>query len=107
MNYKLISYLANKVEGVSQLLFSKKENLSGPRRYKSFFLCNIKFNWHWKKKKVHWASGNSLEPSSYDDLLPGVTDVVHSVGILMETNNNGSPVTFEMMNRDTGIKTQQ
>lgn len=59
------------------------------------------------KKKVHWASGNSLEPSSYDDLLPGVTDVVHSVGILMETNNNGSPVTFEMMNRDTGIKTQQ
>ncbi|KAG1137428.1 hypothetical protein G6F37_010958 [Rhizopus arrhizus] len=54
-------------------------------------------------EKVHWASGNSLEPSSYEDLLPGVTDVVHSVGILMETNNNGSAVTFEMMNRDTAI----
>ncbi|KAG2234590.1 hypothetical protein INT48_000493 [Thamnidium elegans] len=37
-------------------------------------------------EKVQWASGNSLEPESYKDLLKGVTNVVHSVGILMEND---------------------
>ncbi|CAO3670233.1 unnamed protein product [Rhizopus stolonifer] len=35
-------------------------------------------------EKVQWASGNSLEPESYKEILSGVTDVVHSVGILLE-----------------------
>lgn len=34
--------------------------------------------------QVQWASGNSLDPDSYKDVLLGVTDVVHSVGILLE-----------------------
>lgn len=37
-------------------------------------------------EKVQWASGNSLEPETYKDVLDGVTDVVHSVGILMEND---------------------
>ncbi|KAI9468966.1 MAG: hypothetical protein EXX96DRAFT_589938 [Benjaminiella poitrasii] len=35
-------------------------------------------------QKVQWASGNSLQPESYKDMLNGVTNVVHSVGILLE-----------------------
>ncbi|KAG1438732.1 hypothetical protein G6F56_012540 [Rhizopus delemar] len=52
---------------------------------------------------VQWASGNSLEPDGYRNLLSGVTDVVHTVGILMESSSNGNTLTFEMMNRDTAI----
>ncbi|KAL9548790.1 hypothetical protein MBANPS3_005509 [Mucor bainieri] len=36
--------------------------------------------------KVQWASGNSLQPETYKDLLKDVTAVVHSVGILMEND---------------------
>ncbi|KAI8384923.1 uncharacterized protein BYT42DRAFT_612588 [Radiomyces spectabilis] len=34
--------------------------------------------------KVTWETGDALEPESYKHLLPGVTSVVHSVGILLE-----------------------
>ncbi|KAI8644297.1 hypothetical protein BD408DRAFT_481473 [Parasitella parasitica] len=37
-------------------------------------------------QKVQWASGNSLKPETYKDILKGVTAVVHSVGILMEND---------------------
>ncbi|CEP20056.1 hypothetical protein [Parasitella parasitica] len=37
-------------------------------------------------QKVQWASGNSLEPDTYRDVLKDVTAVVHSVGILMEND---------------------
>ncbi|KAK4515200.1 uncharacterized protein ATC70_002810 [Mucor velutinosus] len=37
-------------------------------------------------QKVQWASGNSLQPETYKDLLKDVTAVVHSVGILMEND---------------------
>lgn len=39
--------------------------------------------------QVQWASGNSLDPETYRDLLKGVTNVVHSVGILMENDYKG------------------
>lgn len=39
--------------------------------------------------QVQWASGNSLEPESYKEVLSGVTDVVHSVGILLENDYKG------------------
>lgn len=39
--------------------------------------------------QVQWASGNSLEPESYTEVLSGVTDVVHSVGILLENDYKG------------------
>ena len=35
---------------------------------------------------MQWASGNSLQPETYKDLLKDVTAVVHSVGILMEND---------------------
>ncbi|KAI8062822.1 uncharacterized protein B0P05DRAFT_556247 [Gilbertella persicaria] len=37
-------------------------------------------------QQVQWASGNSLQPETYKDALEGVTDVVHTVGILMEND---------------------
>ncbi|CAO3701699.1 hypothetical protein G6F70_001662 [Rhizopus microsporus] len=40
-------------------------------------------------EKVQWTSGNSLEPESYKEVLSGVTDVVHSVGILLENDYKG------------------
>jgi hypothetical protein len=90
-------------------------------------------------QKVQWVAGDSTDPDSYRDMLDGVTDVVHTVGILMENDykklaqanslgeavngigsiirqglgmkDKGNPfkqdskpkITFEMMNRDTGI----
>lgn len=88
---------------------------------------------------MQWASGNSLEPSTYKHLLENVTDIVHTVGMISELNykkvvgakslsdlacglgslakeavgmrDRGNPLkeeqrpTFEMINRDTGIKT--
>jgi hypothetical protein len=35
---------------------------------------------------VQWATGDSLEPDTYKDVLKGVTNVVHTVGILMEND---------------------
>ncbi|KAL0078584.1 hypothetical protein J3Q64DRAFT_1824715 [Phycomyces blakesleeanus] len=37
-------------------------------------------------ENVKWASGNSLEPNTFKDVLHGVTDVVHTVGILLESD---------------------
>ncbi|KAI7868247.1 hypothetical protein BDF14DRAFT_1742504 [Spinellus fusiger] len=36
--------------------------------------------------KVKWVTGNSLEPATYHQTLKGVTDVVHTVGILLESD---------------------
>lgn len=35
---------------------------------------------------MQWATGDSLEPDTYKDVLKGVTNVVHTVGILMEND---------------------
>ncbi|ORX51254.1 NAD(P)-binding protein [Hesseltinella vesiculosa] len=40
---------------------------------------------HWADE-VEWAQGDSLEPASYKDVLKGVTDVVHTVGIILESD---------------------
>ncbi|KAI7881861.1 NAD(P)-binding protein, partial [Lichtheimia hyalospora FSU 10163] len=37
-------------------------------------------------EKVEWASGDSLDPSSYTGLLENVTDIVHTVGIISEVD---------------------
>ncbi|CAO3621295.1 unnamed protein product [Cunninghamella blakesleeana] len=36
--------------------------------------------------EVEWAKGDSLDPSSYRDLLKGVTSIVHTVGIILESD---------------------
>ncbi|KAI9288236.1 hypothetical protein BC943DRAFT_318045 [Umbelopsis sp. AD052] len=38
------------------------------------------------KSEVQWVAGDSTEPDSYKEILEGVTDVVHTVGILMEND---------------------
>lgn len=35
---------------------------------------------------MQWASGDSLDPSSYTPLLENVTDIVHTVGIISEVD---------------------
>lgn len=39
-----------------------------------------------KIPQVQWVAGDSTEPDSYKEILDGVTDVVHTVGILMEND---------------------
>ncbi|KAG0256490.1 hypothetical protein BG011_004481 [Mortierella polycephala] len=34
--------------------------------------------------KVNWAQGDSLDPNSYKEIMPGTEAVVHTVGILFE-----------------------
>ncbi|KAF9992391.1 hypothetical protein BGZ79_003125 [Entomortierella chlamydospora] len=36
--------------------------------------------------KVNWAQGDSLEPSSYKDVIKGTNAIVHTVGLLFEDN---------------------
>ncbi|KAH8548747.1 hypothetical protein BGW37DRAFT_504830 [Umbelopsis sp. PMI_123] len=38
------------------------------------------------KSEVQWVAGDSTEPDSYKDILNDVTDVVHTVGMLMEND---------------------
>lgn len=35
---------------------------------------------------MQWASGDSLDPTSYAPLLENVTDIVHTVGIISEVD---------------------
>ncbi|ORZ25045.1 hypothetical protein BCR42DRAFT_578 [Absidia repens] len=36
--------------------------------------------------EVEWARGDSLDPSSYKDVIKDVTNVVHTVGIILESD---------------------
>ncbi|KAI8089479.1 uncharacterized protein BX664DRAFT_333114 [Halteromyces radiatus] len=36
--------------------------------------------------QVKWAKGDSLDPASYKDILKDVTNVVHTVGIILESD---------------------
>jgi len=38
------------------------------------------------KSQVQWVAGDSTEPETYKEILDGVTDVVHTVGMLMEND---------------------
>ncbi|KAI8072570.1 hypothetical protein BC940DRAFT_292898 [Gongronella butleri] len=37
-------------------------------------------------KEVQWAKGDSTTPATYNELLTGVTDIVHTVGIILESD---------------------
>lgn len=38
------------------------------------------------KSQVQWVAGDSTDPESYKEIMDGVTDVVHTVGMLMEND---------------------
>lgn len=35
---------------------------------------------------MQWVAGDSTDPESYKEIMDGVTDVVHTVGMLMEND---------------------
>ncbi|ORZ25035.1 hypothetical protein BCR42DRAFT_399239 [Absidia repens] len=47
------------------------------------FIKHEKPSWAYK---VEWAKGDSLDPTSYKNLLPDITNVVHTVGIILESD---------------------
>ncbi|KAJ2493466.1 hypothetical protein IWW37_000555 [Coemansia sp. RSA 2050] len=65
--------------------------------------------------RVQWIRGDALEPESFQEHLAGCTAVVHTVGVLLESDykhmvNMGSasrsphgPATYEQANRDTAL----
>ncbi|KAI9008822.1 hypothetical protein CLU79DRAFT_776448 [Phycomyces nitens] len=59
------------------------ETISLSRRGEPAFNETGKPSW---AENVKWASGNSLEPKTFKNILDGVTDVVHTVGILLESD---------------------
>ena len=64
-------------------------------------------------EKVEWVQGDALNPTSYSQILPNVSAVVHSIGILSENSiiqrlstgnaNFAYGGTFETFNRDSAI----
>jgi uncharacterized protein YbjT (DUF2867 family) len=49
--------------------------------------------------QVEWIKGSGLEVDSFEHILPEVSAIVHSVGILFEK----PPETFELMNYRTAV----
>ncbi|KAJ1842671.1 hypothetical protein LPJ73_005727 [Coemansia sp. RSA 2703] len=64
---------------------------------------------------IHWVRGDALTPSTYLSQLEGCTAVVHSVGVLLETNYkpwvslgsrntpSATAATYESANRDSAL----
>jgi uncharacterized protein YbjT (DUF2867 family) len=45
------------------------------------------------RKQVTWHAGSAQDPSSYSHLLPSVTAVVHTLGVLLETDYKSGGIT--------------
>lgn len=61
------------------------------------------------QSKVQYIKGNALDLASYQHLIPEVSAVVHSIGVLIDSRTplniyNTYEGSYEQMNRDTALK---